>query len=152
MILYIIHKKLYKPPYILDEYTFAVKPGGNDNKGQVVVTHYGVEGRICSRDWDDADAHVMCRSMNYQNGMAYYHDELATISSLRGPYWLSGFNCTGDEASLLECPNNTRLNLGNCSSSHIASVLCFNDTGESGESFFFFFIPSRLGYLCFCIF
>lgn len=115
-----------------------MKPGGNDNKGQVVVTHYGVEGRICSRDWDDADAHVMCRSMNYQNGMAYYHDELATISSLRGPYWLSGFNCTGDEASLLECPNNTRLNLGNCSSSHIASVLCFNDTGESGEFFFFF--------------
>lgn len=116
-----------------------MKPGGNDNKGQVVVTHYGVEGRICSRDWDDADAHVMCRSMNYQNGMAYYHDELATISSLRGPYWLSGFNCTGDEASLLECPNNTRLNLGNCSSSHIASVLCFNDTGESGESFLFSF-------------
>lgn len=151
MILYIIHKKLYKPPYILDEYTFAVKPGGNDNKGQVVVTHYGVEGRICSRDWDDADAHVMCRSMNYQNGMAYYHDELATISSLRGPYWLSGFNCTGDEASLLECPNNTRLNLGNCSSSHIASVLCFNDTGESGESFFVF-IPSGFGHLSFCIF
>lgn len=92
-----------------------------------------MEGRICSRDWDDADAHVMCRSLSYQNGMAYYHDELSTISSLRGPYWLSGFNCTGEEMSLLECPNNTRLNLGNCSGSHIASVLCFNDTGESGE-------------------
>lgn len=104
-----------------------------------MVTHYGVEGRICSRDWDDADAHVMCRSLNYQNGMAYYHDELSTISSLRGPYWLSGFNCSGDEASLKDCPNNTRLNLGNCSGSHIASVLCFNDTGESGKVFLVLF-------------
>ncbi|XP_061172170.1 deleted in malignant brain tumors 1 protein-like [Saccostrea echinata] len=119
-----------------DEYSFSVRTGGNGNKGQVVVSHYGVDGRICSRDWDDADAHVMCRSLSYTNGMAYYHDELSTISSLRGPYWLSGFNCTGDESSLLECPNNTRLNLGNCSGSHIASVLCFNDTGDSAIKYY----------------
>lgn len=84
--------------------------------------------------------------------MAYYYDELVIISSFRGLYWLSGFNCTGDEVFFLECFNNIRLNFGNCSFFYIVFVLCFNDIGEFGESFFFFFILSRLGYLCFCIF
>ena len=62
-------------------------------------------------------------------GMAYFHDEQSTIISLRGPYWLSGFNCTGDEPNLLNCSHNSRLNLGNCSKAHIAAVLCYNDSG-----------------------
>lgn len=83
--------------------------------------------------------------------MVYYYDELVIISSFCGLYWLSGFNCMGDEVFFLECFNNIRLNFGNCFFFYIVFVLCFNDIGEFGESFFVF-ILSGFGYLSFCIF
>ncbi|KAK3097126.1 hypothetical protein FSP39_006614 [Pinctada imbricata] len=111
---------------ISEDYRFEIQ---EKSKGQVVVTHYGVQGRICGVGWGDEEAQVLCRSKNYKNGMAYFHDEQSTISSLRGPFWLSGFNCTGDEDNLLNCSHNSRLELGNCSKAHIASVLCYNTSG-----------------------
>lgn len=94
------------------------------------MDHLGVQGRICGSSWDDNDAKVVCRRQGYQSGIAYLHDENSVMEAMRGPYWLSGFNCTGNEASLLDCPYNTQLSLGNCSRSHIASVLCYNESGR----------------------
>lgn len=79
--------------------------------------------------------------------MAYYYDELVIISSFRGSYWLSGFNCTGDEVFFLECFNNIRLNFGNCSFFYIVFVLCFNDIGEFGKSFKWIWIFMFLYFL-----
>lgn len=103
------------------------------NKGQIIVTHLGVPGRICGRNWDDVDAGVFCKEQGYKQGVAYKHDEQSTSESSRGPYWLSDFNCTGSEKTLLECHHQSRMTLGNCSDSHIASVLCFKEEGTFYE-------------------
>lgn len=71
----------------------------------------------------------MCRQQGYKQGVAYKHDEQSTSESSRGPYWLSDFNCTGEEKKLLDCPHKSRMTLGDCSDSHIASVLCYDDDG-----------------------
>lgn len=96
----------------------------------MLVTHMGVMGRICSRDWDDNDARVLCRSKGFQKGLAYQHSEGNVLREKRGPYWLGGFNCTGDEPDLNKCPRLNRTNLGNCTAYDIAAVLCYNDTGK----------------------
>ena len=94
------------------------------------VTHYGVKGRICSRDWDDRDAMVFCKTQGFDHGLSYQHSESNVLRDVRGPYWLSGFNCTGNETSLLDCPFMDRTDLGNCSGNDIASVLCYNESGK----------------------
>ncbi|KAL4227454.1 scavenger receptor [Mactra antiquata] len=99
------------------------------NQGQIEVTHLGVKGRICSRDWDDEDAKVYCGSIGYQNGIAYQHSEDNVLSQKRGPYLLGGFECTGIETNLMDCPHLNRTNLDNCTAYDIASVLCYNETG-----------------------
>ncbi|VDI52977.1 deleted in malignant brain tumors 1 protein [Mytilus galloprovincialis] len=109
-----------------EKYTLKLQ---DRNKGQVIVTHLGATGRICGKNWDDVDAGVFCREQGYRHGIAYKHDEQSTSESSRGPYWLSDFNCTGEEKALLDCPHQSRMSLGNCSDTHIASVLCFKDEG-----------------------
>ncbi|XP_025115895.1 deleted in malignant brain tumors 1 protein-like [Pomacea canaliculata] len=101
-------------------------------RGQVVVTHLGVAGRICNTFWDDLDARVLCRSRGHHDGAAYHYSQynnLFLLPSERGPYWISDINCTGSEASLGDCPFNDRLHLGNCSMADLAGAVCFNDTG-----------------------
>ncbi|PVD37781.1 hypothetical protein C0Q70_00382 [Pomacea canaliculata] len=100
-------------------------------RGQVVVTHLGVAGRICNTFWDDLDARVLCRSRGHHDGAAYHYSQynnLFLLPSERGPYWISDINCTGSEASLGDCPFNDRLHLGNCSMADLAGAVCFNDT------------------------
>ena len=46
-----------------------------------------------------------------------------------GPIFLSNFNCTGNETDLMDCPHKDRLSLGNCSTGHSASVVCYMDSG-----------------------
>ena len=110
----------------VDSYSFKLS---EKTKGQVMVEHYGVQGRICGSEWDDNEARVVCRREGYTSGIAYKHDESSVSETARGPYWMSSFNCTGNETSLMECPHNTRMSLGNCSNSHIAAVLCYNTSG-----------------------
>lgn len=109
-----------------DQFVFGLpKP----DQGQIEVTHMGVVGRICSRDWDDVDASVFCRNRGYLNGTAYQHSESNVLRESRGPYWLGGFNCTGTEKALIECPHVNRSNLGNCTQYDIAAVYCYNTSG-----------------------
>ncbi|XP_046574468.1 LOW QUALITY PROTEIN: deleted in malignant brain tumors 1 protein-like [Haliotis rubra] len=116
--------------FVNDNYTLTINTG-EKNSGQLRVAHYGVQGRVCSRDWDDEDASVVCGARGYTGGMAYKHSYVGTYSTQRqlGPYWLSSFNCTGEEKDLMDCPHLDRTNLGNCSNKHTAAVLCYNDSG-----------------------
>ena len=115
-----------------DSYSFEI---AKSEKGQVQVTHYGVKGRICSRDWDDREARVFCGTQGFDHGLAYQHSESNVLQEVRGPYWLSGFNCTGDEKSLLDCAYMDRTALGNCKENDIASVLCYNESGNNNRTF-----------------
>ena len=131
---------------ITDVYRFHLESEG---QGQVKVLHYGVLGRVCSKDWDDNDATVVCRGEGYQNGLAYQHSEDNVLQEARGPYWLGGFQCTGNETSLLDCPHLNRTSLDNCTNYDIASVLCYNESGmirqiSDRPTFYWFHIQKNI--------
>ena len=115
---------------LLSAYTIELD-GNMEGSGQLRVTHWGAEGRICSRDWDDNDALVYCKGQGYKGGIAYQHSHVDTYTPERdlGPFWFSSVNCTGAEDSIFDCPHDGRMNLGNCTKSHTASVLCYNESG-----------------------
>ena len=73
---------------------------------------------------------MFCRTRGYDHGLSYQHSESNVLQEIRGPYWLSGFNCTGNETTLLDCPFLDRTELGSCTENDIASVLCYNESGE----------------------
>ncbi|RUS70459.1 hypothetical protein EGW08_021778, partial [Elysia chlorotica] len=97
-----------------------------------VLTHLGVEGRICSNGWTDADAQVYCKSKNFFSGFAYQHsyDETYISASRIGPYWISNLTCNGTEASLGMCSFNDRHNMENCTGGHTAAAVCFQREGK----------------------
>ncbi|XP_052281888.1 deleted in malignant brain tumors 1 protein-like isoform X1 [Dreissena polymorpha] len=111
------------------KYEFNLEKSNGNYGGHVKVTHLGVTGSVCSQDWDDNDASILCRSKGFKNGLAYQHSENNVLVDQRGPYWAGGFNCTGNEIQLKDCPFLNRTNLQNCSSYDIAAVLCFNESG-----------------------
>ncbi|KAL8566281.1 hypothetical protein ACOMHN_056852 [Nucella lapillus] len=110
----------------MDEGTYTFALDSDKTYGVVAVTHMNIVGRVCNTDWDDTDATVFCKSRGYRGGIASHvsQQSYSTMVS-QGPFWVSGFNCTGKEASLNECPFNDRRHLGNCSTADVAMALCF---------------------------
>nr|KAG5703087.1 hypothetical protein BaRGS_012149 [Batillaria attramentaria] len=99
--------------------------------GRLAVTQFGIKGRICSINWTDVDADVFCRESGFTSGFAFYrsneHDYLYETEA--GPFLLSGFNCTGKESSLLDCPHHDRSSISNCTTRLEAGVACYHEAG-----------------------
>ena len=112
-------------------YSFVINPDkSSKNTGIVYVTHFGQSGRICSDNWDDNDAAVLCRNNSYSKGIAYHHTDSEFAPLLgRGPFWMLNVSCTGNEKSLEQCKFEDRFTTGNCSSRNSAAVLCYNEDG-----------------------
>ncbi|XP_053406103.1 scavenger receptor cysteine-rich domain superfamily protein-like [Mercenaria mercenaria] len=104
--------------------------------GNLVLTYMGISGSICMDGWDDNDAHVACRELGYQTGVAYN-----AAKSVPGPYWISQVNCNGNEDTLSQCQFISFGEVLGCSTlqSH-AGVICYDNEGVfsrlfgSGES------------------
>lgn len=106
------------------------------SSGSVAVKHMGVTGRVCNINWDDNDAHVLCKAKGYADGIAFHYsryNSLSRSSSARSPFWVSSVNCTGNETRMEDCPFNDRLHLGNCSKADSAGALCLSGSGEHNE-------------------
>jgi hypothetical protein len=98
------------------------------------VEQYGVKGHISSRFWDDTDAQVFCKSKGYRSGFMYQQSPNPFHKD--PPITIGDFNCTGSEASLLNCSFHSRFNLGNNTLSNRAGAVCYN---QSGMLFIYFF-------------
>lgn len=59
-------------PCIFSDYSFTMKKDF-EAAGTISVSHMGINGRICGKNWDDVDARIFCRGMNYPDGFAYFH-------------------------------------------------------------------------------
>lgn len=122
---------LFTPTFSTLETGYSIELDHSDGRGQVSVTRFGIKGRIANTFWDDQDAKVFCATQNMTDGIAYKHSSNDFVPlNKRGPFWMNAVNCTGTEKSLADCSFDGRRNLGNCTSAHVASVLCFNDTGK----------------------
>jgi hypothetical protein len=104
----------------------ALKKYANFSGNVVGIYYSGLIGYICRNGWDDKDATVVCRNLNYKGGVALQHRLDKTV-----PIIASNFNCTGDENHVQDCKYS---NTSSCPTSYTyskqAGVLCYNKTGE----------------------
>ena len=96
--------------------------GINKLEGRVEIQYQGIWGTICDDGWDDTDATVVCKELNFLNGIATNETQFG--SGATGPVWLRQVNCTGSESKLSHCMHPGAGNIGNCSHIQDVGVKC----------------------------
>ncbi|XP_052278291.1 scavenger receptor cysteine-rich type 1 protein M130-like isoform X2 [Dreissena polymorpha] len=75
--------------------------GSNETRyGRVEVSMAGDWRSLCSLHWDDIEAHVLCRMLEFQTGQAY---QGRFVPALTGAVWEANIDCLGGESSLSQC-------------------------------------------------
>ncbi|XP_053374719.1 neurotrypsin-like [Mercenaria mercenaria] len=107
---------------------YKIKLSGNRqaSSGKVLIEHEGETGFVCSDDFDNADAKVVCRELGYKKGLSYNLMESFPYSRYtENEPMLSHLNCIGNEAKIKDCDGFRIGNVTSCS--WFAAVLCYND-------------------------
>ena len=112
------------------------------NEGRVEVCLEGQWGTVCDDYWGSNDARVACRQLGYpstsnykpkQNVITHYVFDLtldalsfsnANFGQGTGAIHLDNVQCSGSEASLLQCPHSS---IDNCGHSEDAGLRCLGD-------------------------
>uniref|UniRef100_A0A673H2L8 Soluble scavenger receptor cysteine-rich domain-containing protein SSC5D n=1 Tax=Sinocyclocheilus rhinocerous TaxID=307959 RepID=A0A673H2L8_9TELE len=99
----------------------GVDNGTNSCSGRVEVLHDGQWGTVCDDGWDRTDAAVVCKELNCGNvieakNAAYFGPGV-------GPVWMGDVQCTGTEASLVNCAS-TKWGIQSCKHFKDAGVTC----------------------------
>uniref|UniRef100_A0A1X7SHE3 SRCR domain-containing protein n=1 Tax=Amphimedon queenslandica TaxID=400682 RepID=A0A1X7SHE3_AMPQE len=103
--------------------------GISSNEGRVEILRNGVRSSVCDEGWGLPDAEVICRVLGYPRASRTLAG--SWFGKGEGAVW-SGVDCTGNEASLSFCPNNTGSTSSACSShSSDASVVCSSSSSVS---------------------
>ena len=86
--------------------TFGIEDGNNYISGQVEIYHKEEWGTICSQDFDDNDANVICKTAGYKSGVyGVYNKGLYKQNGIWGKkIWLSNLKCKGTEKVVDKCP------------------------------------------------
>ncbi|XP_033752445.1 deleted in malignant brain tumors 1 protein-like isoform X2 [Pecten maximus] len=97
--------------------------GTGPHEGRILIEHTGINGTVCDDYFDDGDARVVCRTLGFRNGMKM---DTSSYGQGEGKIWLDDVACTGEEATLWECPD---LNWGthNCNHGEDVGVMCTMD-------------------------
>ena len=77
-----------------------MEDGPNSNSGRVEVLYNGEWGTVCSDDFDQNDAAVVCRQAGYGPPAHYWIDP---SHRRHGRIWLDDLRCDGTEDTLSEC-------------------------------------------------
>ncbi|XP_019852771.1 PREDICTED: scavenger receptor cysteine-rich type 1 protein M160-like [Amphimedon queenslandica] len=103
--------------------------GVSSNEGRVEILRNGVSSSVCDEGWGLPDAEVICRVLGYPRASRTLAG--SWFGKGEGAVW-SGVDCTGNEASLSFCPNNTGSTSSACNShSNDASVVCSSSSSVS---------------------
>lgn len=94
--------------------------------GPVEVRRYGIWGYICGSGWDDEDADVVCRTLNYRTGQA-----VRSVVSDGDPIIMGNVGCRGVEAHFADCIlDSLSIDTGCYTRESIAGVICLNSSGK----------------------
>ena len=81
----------------------------------------GLQSTVCSQQWDNTDARIYCRTLGYNFGRAFGTTYQYTLV----PRIVSNVSCSGNEASITDCPFSTA-SAAYCRGSRNAKVFCYN--------------------------
>ncbi|XP_071956201.1 scavenger receptor cysteine-rich domain-containing group B protein-like [Antedon mediterranea] len=95
--------------------------GSNFYEGRVEVYDGTEWGTICDNVWDINDAQVVCRQLRL--GPAIQAPGRAYFGQGTGPIILDNVQCSGNETSITDCPNNG-IRVHDCGHYEDASVIC----------------------------
>lgn len=73
---------------------------GRNKTGRVELQLNGQWGTVCDTNWDDREASVLCRSLNFSDGYAIKD---AHYGQGTGPVWIGYLNCNGTEKYIHSC-------------------------------------------------
>ena len=95
--------------------------GNAPTNGRVEVFHEGRWGTICDVGWEDQDADVLCRSLDFDSGYVWPRN---TVPSGNGTIWLTNIECSGTEQRLSECAHSEWGLVGQCTHYADAGAQC----------------------------
>ena len=95
--------------------------GNTAQDGRVEIWYNSQWNTVCDDFWDINDANVVCQQLGYRGAVTAH--QRAHFGQGAGQILLDNLQCTGREASLLECSHNG-INQHNCAHHEDASVTC----------------------------
>ncbi|XP_069121040.1 uncharacterized protein [Argopecten irradians] len=96
--------------------------GSTPYEGRVEVFYNNTWGTVCSDFFEDIEAVVICRQLQYTGGTAVTDGSFGPGS---GPIWLDNLACDGTEQTLSQCQANN-LGVHDCDHNSDAGVICDN--------------------------
>lgn len=96
--------------------------GSSSREGRVEVKVGHTWGTVCDDSWDENDARVVCRMLEYSTGSVRAYSR-AHFGEGTGPILMDNVHCTGSERSLALCPFRG-FGHNDCGHSEDAGVAC----------------------------
>lgn len=93
----------------------------------VKINYFTHDGYVCTEDFTDKDANVVCKTIGFQYGIAFKASSLGVMHEIK---WLRGLGCTGTESSVNECNHHEWGQTENCQWDSVAAAICSNNQGD----------------------
>ncbi|XP_077975576.1 scavenger receptor cysteine-rich type 1 protein M130-like [Styela clava] len=113
---------------------------GTGKGGRVEILHNGEWGTICDDGWDEKDARVICRMLEFGPPIYWTDDNNVTYPLVYGQgkekIWLDDIQCTENELSNISCQRGD-WNKHNCGHNEDAAVSCKMVDNKGSNKIFF---------------
>ena len=96
---------------------------GRNGRLEVLLSEVNEWGTVCDDNFDDSDASVVCKMLNYSHGIMVKSQYGAGPRTMK--IWLDEVDCRGNETHLMSC--NFELGKHNCYHYEDVGIRCFGN-------------------------